>query len=181
MRKVSLGIILLISSVFLASCATIPADRYNTQKGALIGAGTGALIGQAIGGNTEGTLIGLAAGTILGALVGNSVDQDYQAMRDASHYGKPVIYYDDKGGAVEAIPQSSNTPENCRRVIKRVWKDGKLVSETVEEVCEDPPVVYAPRTPLVYPYYPSFYFSFYNHPWYKHHHRHYIPYGRHHH
>ena len=59
---------------FLVSCAAIPIDRYNTQKGAVIGAGAGALIGQALGGNTEGTLIGLAAGTIFGALVGNAVD-----------------------------------------------------------------------------------------------------------
>ena len=148
MRKSCLGIILLISSAFLVSCAAIPADRYNTQKGALIGAGTGALVGQAIAGNTEGTLIGLAAGTILGALVGNSADQDYQAVRDAAHYGKPVIYYDDKVQAVEAIPGSSNTQQNCRRIIKRVWKDGNLISETVEETCDDPPVVYVPRIPL---------------------------------
>ena len=40
------------------------------------------------------SLIGLAAGTILGALVGNAIDQDYQAARDATLYGKPVIYYD---------------------------------------------------------------------------------------
>ena len=59
----------------LASCAHYPPDRYNTQFGAAVGDGTGALIGQAIGGNTESTLIGLAAGTILGALVGNAVDQ----------------------------------------------------------------------------------------------------------
>ena len=75
----------------LVSCASVPPDRYNTQKGAAIGAGAGALIGQAMGGNTESTLIGLAAGTILGALVGNAVDQDYQAARDAARYGRHVI------------------------------------------------------------------------------------------
>ena len=78
-------------SLFPMSCAHYPSSRYNTQAGAVIGAGTGALIGQAIGGNTEGTLIGLAAGTILGALVGNAVDQDYQAARDAAMYRRPVI------------------------------------------------------------------------------------------
>ena len=58
-------IIIIILSFFLVSCATVPPDRYNTQKGAAIGAGAGALIGQAIGANTESTLIGLAAGTII--------------------------------------------------------------------------------------------------------------------
>ena len=112
--------IMLIMSILIVSCAGLPPDRYNTQKGAAIGAGAGALIGQAIGGNTESTLIGLAAGTIMGALVGNAVDQDYQAAREAAMYGKPVIYYDKTGHAVEAIPESTNTP-NCQKVRKRVW------------------------------------------------------------
>jgi hypothetical protein len=124
---------------FFVSCATIPPDRYNTQRGAAIGAGAGALIGQAIGGNTEGTLIGLAAGTILGGLMGNAVDQDYEAAREAARSGKqPVVYYDENGRAVETIPEGSDDP-NCRRVRKRVWEDGKLVKETVEETCESSP------------------------------------------
>ena len=86
--------VILLFSVLLSSCAPYPPDRYNTQRGAVIGAGAGALLGQAIGRNTEGTLIGLAAGTIMGALVGNAMDQDYQAARDAAANQKPVIYYD---------------------------------------------------------------------------------------
>ena len=146
MKKYHLVILSLTLSFFLVSCAHYPPDRYNTQKGAAVGAGTGALIGQAIGGNTESTLIGLAAGTILGALVGNAVDQDYQAARDAAQYGKPVIYYDKSGHAVEAIPEGTNDP-NCQKVRKRIWENGKLVKETVEEVC-------GPPTPVVR-YYPA--------------------------
>ncbi len=137
MRKYLIGILLTLS-LFPVSCAHYPHDRYNTQAGAAVGAGAGALIGQAIGGNTEGTLIGLAAGTIIGALVGNAVDQDYQAARDAAQYGKPVIYYDKSGHAVEAIPEGTNDP-NCKRVRKRIWENGKLIKETVEEVCGPPP------------------------------------------
>lgn len=54
---------------------------YGTQKGALAGAGAGALIGQAIGRNTAGTLIGLAGGTLVGAIVGNAVDQNEMNKR----------------------------------------------------------------------------------------------------
>lgn len=163
-------IIILIMSLFLVSCAGLPPDRYNTQKGAAVGAGAGALIGQAIGGNTESTLIGLAAGTIMGALVGNAVDQDYQAAKDAAMYGKPVIYYDKTGHAVEAVPETTNEP-NCQKVRKRVWENGELVKETVEEICgPSPPVVryYAPPPPPPVYYYgwwgwplvPSFSFYF---------------------
>ncbi len=155
-----IGILLLVSIVFV-SCAHYPPDRYNTQKGALVGAGAGALIGQAIGGNTAGTLIGLAAGTILGGLVGNAVDQDYQAARDAAYHEKPVVYYDKNGSAVEVLPGPADQKTHCRNVTKRTWKDGQLVSETVEEVCGEPEVTIIERPSYVYPAYPSlsFYYS----------------------
>ena len=152
--KIHMVILTLMLSFLLFPCAHYPPDRYNTQAGAVTGAGMGALIGQAIGGNTQGTLIGLAAGTILGALVGNAVDQDYQAARDAAYYDKPVIYYDKNGHAVEAIPEGSNDP-NCQKVRKRVWENGKMIKETVEEVCSSPPPVaqyYPPPPPPAYYY-----------------------------
>jgi hypothetical protein len=182
LMKIHMVILTFILSVLLISCAHYPPDRYNTQAGAVTGAGMGALIGQAIGGNTQGTLIGLAAGTILGALVGNAIDQDYQAARDAAQYGKPVIYYDKDGHAVEAIPEGSNNA-NCRQVRKRVWENGKMIKETVEEVCSSPPPVvryYAPPPPPAYyygwwgwPVVPYFSFNFgrsYHHGYYRHHH-----------
>lgn len=180
MKKCHLVILSLTLSFLLVACAHYPPDRYNTQAGAAAGAGTGALIGQAIGGNTQSTLIGLTAGTILGALVGNAVDQDYQAARDAAQYGKPVIYYDKSGHAVEAIPEGTND-SNCQKVRKRIWEDGKLVKETVEEVCSPPaPVVRyypAPPPPAYYygwigwPVFPHFSF-YYGRPYYHGHYRH---------
>ena len=191
LMKNHMVILTLILSVLLVSCAHYPPDRYNTQAGALTGAGMGALIGQAIGGNTQGTLIGLAAGTILGALVGNAVDQDYQAARDAAQYGKPVIYYDKDGHAVEAIPEGSNNA-NCQQVRKRVWENGKMLKETVEEVCTSPPPVvqyYPPPPPPAYyygwwgwPVVPHFSFYVgrsYYHGYYRSHYYGHRPYGYH--
>ncbi|MBC8201966.1 MAG: glycine zipper 2TM domain-containing protein [Planctomycetes bacterium] len=43
-----------------------------TEEGAVLGAGIGALAGQAIGGDTGATLIGAGAGALLGGAVGNS-------------------------------------------------------------------------------------------------------------
>jgi len=70
--------------VLFVLCLTISAcvgTGYNTQKGAAIGAGIGALAGQAIGHDTESTLIGTAAGTLLGAIAGNAVDQRVAGYR----------------------------------------------------------------------------------------------------
>ena len=173
MKKYHIVIFTLAVSLLFLSCAHYPPDRYNTQVGAAVGAGAGALIGQAIGGNAQSTLIGLAAGTILGALVGNAVDQDYQAARDAAQYGKPVILYDRNGRAVEAVPEGTSNL-NCQKVTKRIWENGNMVKETVEEVCTSPAPVarYYAAPPPPPPYYygwwgwaPSFSF-YYGRPYY---------------
>ena len=135
--KNKLTILLVLCTMFtLVSCATVPDDRYNTQKGAVIGGSLGALLGQAIGGDSEATLLGAGIGTVVGALAGNARDQEYQAARDAAAINKRVIYVDDQGRAVEAIPMQRSQETNCRKVTKRQWDNGQLVSETVEEICE---------------------------------------------
>ena len=135
--KTSIMIVSILSVMLLTvSCATIPEDRYNTQKGAAIGAGIGALLGQAIGHDTEATLLGAGIGTVVGAVAGNAVDQDHQASRDAAVLNKRVVYVDDQGRAVEAIPIQDSQQTNCRKVTKRHWDNGQLISETIEEICE---------------------------------------------
>lgn len=136
MKQKAINLLLITMLVSVTSCATIPQDRYNTQKGAAIGAGVGAVMGQAIGRDTESTLLGAGIGTLLGAIVGNAVDQSHQAAREAAITNKRVVYYDDRGGAVEAIPGPVSQQTNCRKVTKRTWNKGELVSETVEEICE---------------------------------------------
>ncbi|WP_028579706.1 glycine zipper domain-containing protein [Desulfogranum japonicum] len=61
----------LVGLCLLTSCA----NMNKGQTGALGGAAGGALIGQAIGHNTEATLIGAAVGTMLGYIVGNEMDK----------------------------------------------------------------------------------------------------------
>jgi hypothetical protein len=63
------SVLALLSLLLLASCAN------RGQTGAVGGAAAGALIGQAIGHNTEGTLIGAAVGTMLGYIVGSEMDK----------------------------------------------------------------------------------------------------------
>lgn len=137
MKQTLITLMLLTVLGITASCAGVPPDRYNTQRGAAMGAGIGALMGQAIGRDTEGTLLGAGIGTLLGAIVGNAADQSHQAARDAAITNKRVVYYDNQGGAVEAIPDPAGRQQtDCRKVTKRVWNQGELVSETVEEICE---------------------------------------------
>jgi hypothetical protein len=77
MRKSTLILLTVMALFGVTGCA-----GYRTQTGAAIGAGAGALAGQAIGHNTESTLIGAALGGLTGAVVGNAMD-----TYDAQRYG----------------------------------------------------------------------------------------------
>ena len=57
------------------------AHASNKQVGGLIiGGGTGAIIGQAIGKNTEATIIGATVGSILGFTIGNELDRHHRSV-----------------------------------------------------------------------------------------------------
>ena len=78
MKKVNLFVLAVASIGFLTftGCAS------KAENGALIGAGTGALLGQAIGGNTGATIIGAGVGAIAGASIGENEDR-----KDRARYG----------------------------------------------------------------------------------------------
>jgi len=66
--------ILSISVVVLLVCAAAGCQT-KAQTGAAIGAGGGAVAGQAIGGDTKSTLIGAGAGAVGGYIIGNEMDK----------------------------------------------------------------------------------------------------------
>jgi outer membrane protein OmpA-like peptidoglycan-associated protein len=82
-------IVPVLITLLLASGCAEPMSR--TQKGSLLGAGSGAVLGalagQAIGRDTKGTLIGAAAGAAVGAgsgaAIGRYMDNQERAMREA--------------------------------------------------------------------------------------------------
>jgi hypothetical protein len=129
------GLILFIISILLIACSTYP-DRYNTQRGAAIGAGVGALAGAAFGNDGQDTLLGAGLGTLVGAILGNAVDQRQLAIKEAAITNKRIVYYDNRGGAIEAIPGPVDQHTKCRKVTKRQWNNGQLITESVEEICE---------------------------------------------
>lgn len=57
----------------------------DAEAGSLLGAGLGALAGQAIGGNTEATLIGTAVGAGAGYIIGNEQDKRRYHGHDYHH------------------------------------------------------------------------------------------------
>lgn len=68
-----------IASMSLLVGGSLLGGCNDAQAGALLGAGIGALAGQAIGGDTEATLIGVAIGTGAGYIIGNESDKEKAA------------------------------------------------------------------------------------------------------
>jgi hypothetical protein len=72
-RKRTLRTLLLAAA--LSASTSLLGGCNDAQAGSLLGAGIGALAGQAIGGNTEATLIGTAVGVGAGYMIGNESDK----------------------------------------------------------------------------------------------------------
>ncbi len=110
MKKVlTLTLLVIAAGFFFVSCAS---EGYNTQKGAAIGAGLGAIAGQVIGHDTASTLIGAAVGTLVGGIGGNAVDQHVQNQQ---RLGAPQAGAYPYAGAPQAgtYPSSSQvTPQD---------------------------------------------------------------------
>ncbi|MCX5803052.1 MAG: YMGG-like glycine zipper-containing protein [Proteobacteria bacterium] len=117
MKKMFL-IMLVLSMGFLTFSCT--STGYNTQKGAAIGTGLGALAGQIIGGNTAGTLIGAAVGALAGGIVGNAVDQDVTNQKIEAAQRSKAAYAAPQGS------ESKNPPGEWIEVPGQ-WIGGKWV------------------------------------------------------
>ena len=87
MKKYYKIIIAGLLAVFIASCAGTTNTEIKTKEGALVGAGVGAILGQAIGHNRQSTLVGAGIGAALGGLGGSQVgaymDRQEAALNNA--------------------------------------------------------------------------------------------------
>ena len=80
--KVFMGLVVcLILSTIGTGCSTWR-KLDNTEKGAAIGVGSGAVVGGAVGGSPLGAVIGGAGGGVAGGLIGNEMDKDNRRRRN---------------------------------------------------------------------------------------------------
>lgn len=104
-----------VIAFLLQSCAS---TGYNTQKGAAIGAGVGALAGQAIGHDTASTLIGAAVGGLAGVVGGNAVDQNVTNKKIEDNTRSQAAY---------ASPEGVENPPGNWVEVPGQWVSGKWV------------------------------------------------------
>lgn len=138
--KRPIAIACITASLFLASCTH---QLNKGQSGAVMGAAGGAIIGQAIGHNTEATLIGVLAGTVLGYMVGNEMDKyDREVLNHTYERGvsgqTSSWVNPDTGNSYAVTPQPAVTTANgpCRKAEIQAIIDGKPET-TSTTACRD--------------------------------------------
>ena len=135
-----INILAILSIVLLTSCSSVNKG----QMGAAGGAASGALIGQAIGHNTEATLIGMAVGTMLGYIVGNEMDkydrQQLNHVYERGVSGQTSSWINpDMGNQYHVTPQPAYTGANnryCRKAEVTAVIDGKT-EKSYTTACRD--------------------------------------------
>lgn len=115
--------LIIVFGLLSMGCANT--GRYNTQKGAAIGAGLGAITGQIIGHNTKSTLIGAGFGTLLGGLVGNLEDQRASEYRDAQR--QTQARHSQRTRYVSPEPQVQSTPPGSWVTVPGRWVGNRWV------------------------------------------------------
>lgn len=143
MKRLNLAI---ITALLIATMAQELKAEERGMNGLLIGAGSGALVGQAIGRDAEATLIGTAVGGVLGFMVGNEMDRTgyergYEVTRAGMYYPPPpmpsVVFsyrpdYDDR----RHHRRHYRNVEVCRDVVTVERRHGRY-REVTRTVCRE--------------------------------------------
>ena len=112
---------LVVLSFIVAGCAS------NTSRGAGYGAGAGTIASVIAGKSGSTAALLIMGGALLGGAVGLAMDeQAKQASMQPANRNKTVMI-------VEEQPEQGT---NCTKVTKRRWKNGKMIGETIEEICD---------------------------------------------
>ena len=134
-------IITVFLSLFLLSSCMM---ANKAQMGGAGGAAGGALLGQAIGHDTESTLLGAAIGGMLGYVIGNEMDKYDRQMLNRAYESTPsgqtsTWVNPDHGNQYTVTPQQAYTGPNnqqCRKAKILAVIDGRTET-THTTACRD--------------------------------------------
>ncbi len=135
---VKLGVSLLVGAMLLAgACGQVSQQQY---EGAAVGAVVGGIAGALLDSKNSwrGGVIGAGLGAVLGATL---ADISSRGSREAYQSGRPVEYRTEDGrGYYRAEPVGDyyykDPYTKCRKVSERVYENGRLIKDTVKEICE---------------------------------------------
>ena len=128
--KKGMAILLMLALLPLSACTQYHYE--GATAGGVIGGIAGAILDHK--NPWRGGVIGAALGGVMGATI---ADISVRGSREAARSGRPVEYRTEDGrGVYRAEPGEYDARTKCRKVHEKVWEDGRLVKDTVKEVCE---------------------------------------------
>lgn len=126
-------------------------------SGLLLGAGGGALAGQAIGRDTESTLIGTAVGTMVGYIVGNEMDKGQgQPLQVMQQPASAPVYREQRSSyryQPEPVEYGSYYPDAQCREVEILGTVGQSPERLITMACKTPQgwmLMDQPGRPAVY-------------------------------
>lgn len=120
------------------SCAGQVEAADSSVDGMLLGAGGGALVGQALGHNTRSTLLGAAVGTVIGYAIDS--DGDRGPRRRYGHRPRTIVVRPESRDTCEEMEMLATINGRAETVYGLAcWQDGEWVRVVDEPM---PPVVY---------------------------------------
>lgn len=150
MKVVNLTVVAFALSVLLLTNA----HASNRQVGGLIiGGGTGAIVGQAVGQNVESTIIGATVGGILGVAIGNELDRHHGAVKQHSQVIAHTPRYNKRSQPVfrdnyrhnnykenhhRDYPRYRHQENKCRKIVT-MRKGHHGTKRVVSTVCKNGP------------------------------------------
>ncbi len=117
---------IIVSLVIVIFLITSSGCENSAQSGTLLGAGIGALAGQAIGGDTSSTLIGAAVGAGAGYIIGNEKDKKAAKKHD---YNDPTPLTGTKWKVVNLVMEDKPEYEWMTVAFRQ---DGKVINSRYE-------------------------------------------------
>ncbi len=134
------SIYLLLTIGIVANSLFVSGCEKKWQTGSLAGAGAGALIGQAAGGDTKATLIGAGIGALAGGVVGGVMDKNDEKKA---------------GEAKKTAPQPAVAPASPDSNTVTVWLTNSNGSQTPVRLVRNPDGTYTGPKGEVYAQLPT--------------------------
>ncbi|HFD12652.1 MAG TPA: glycine zipper 2TM domain-containing protein [Crenotrichaceae bacterium] len=134
MNKRLIGLLtIILGSQLFVSCA---AQNPRVYEGAMAGGGIGAVAGALLDRHNRwrGAMIGGALGSAFG---GATTGIASRAREEAAYSNRQIAYQSNDGWErIQATPIDYNEQTQCHKVSEKRWQGGRLVDDTIHEVCE---------------------------------------------
>ncbi len=133
--------IILAAITFVALSMTNVHAGDRRAGGLILGGGTGAIIGQAVGRNAEATMAGATIGGALGFIIGNELDRQHRTVKYPSRFERYSPPYERHNRPVFENHNRKNHyghySRNCKRIVT-IEKRHHTIKRVESIICNNP-------------------------------------------